>query len=575
MKLFSFFEKIRRISGGLNPTPIFNSNSEEIIENENQRVQPIIQEYDEFKTDAMQNVSQERADEADERCLEENVIANRNSFDPEETLRNYRFPTLDLLEPFNSEILQTNREDLERTKEQLIRTLKSLGIEVKAISVTKGPSISLFEVSLSKAVRATRLQSLHEDIMLNLAARSIRIFSTSPGLIGFEIPNKDRGFISLSELLSDESFIDSKLTLPIALGKGYNQIYIADLSAMHHLVVADMAGNELSACINLILMSLLYKNHPSKLKLILFDFKGIELMPYAQIERHFLAKTPFQSAAIVTDFRNAIYNLKSLIDEMNDRLGLLKDAGSRNVEEYNQRFINRRLNPENGHRFLPFIILVINEFSNLIAIDRERVEDLMDTLGKSAHTVGIYMIIATQRPSRHVITSAIKKTFLSRIAFKLQSKADSRIIIDAEGAEQLLGDNDMLLYYNSEFIRLQSANPSTTEIDRVVELISGQLGYSFAHPLPEPEMDDDDNPKNIDLKNRDKLFGDCARLVVQMQSGSTSNLQRRLNLGYHQAGRIMDQLEAAGIVGPAAGSKPREVYFKTESELEQFLQSLE
>lgn len=505
-------------------------------------------------------------------------IADNEPFAPEETLRSYKFPTLDLLEDRVQEAISANKEELERNKDQIIQTLKSFGIEIKTITATIGPTVTLYEIVPSEGVRISKIRNLEDDIALNLAALGIRIIAPIPGkgTIGIEVPNANKQIVSMRALLSTEKFVNSKMSLPIALGKKIdNENYIVDLASMPHLLMAGATGQGKSVGINAILVSLLYKKHPSTLKFVMVDPKKVELSIYRTIERHFLAKLPNEEESIITDIKKVIYTLKALCDEMDDRYGLLKDAGARNIKEYNEKFIARRLNPENGHKFLPFIVLVIDEFADLIMTAGKEVEMPIARLAQLARAVGIHLIIATQRPSVNVITGTIKANFPARIAFKVSAKVDSRTILDTGGAEQLVGRGDMLISHGSELLRLQCAFVDTPEVENVVDFIGRQQGYPHAHPLPEPEMDDEDNPKNIDLKNRDKLFEDCARLVVQMQSGSTSNLQRRLNLGYNRAGRIMDQLEAAGIVGPAAGSKPREVYFKTESELEQFLQSLE
>jgi S-DNA-T family DNA segregation ATPase FtsK/SpoIIIE len=366
------------------------------------------------------------------------------------------------------------------------------------------------------------------------------------------------------------------MSLPIALGKKIdNENYIVDLATMPHLLMAGATGQGKSVGINAILVSLLYKKHPSQLKFVMVDPKKVELSIYRVIEKHFLAKLPNEEEAIITDIRKVIYTLKALCDEMDDRYGLLKDAATRNIKEYNEKFIARKLNPENGHKYLPFIVLVIDEFADLIMTAGKEVEMPIARLAQLARAVGIHLIIATQRPSVNVITGTIKANFPARIAFKVSAKVDSRTILDTGGAEQLVGRGDMLISHGSELLRLQCAFVDTPEVENIVNFIGSQRGYPHAHALPEPEMDDDDEgAKSVDLKNRDKLFEDCARTVVQMQSGSTSNLQRRFNLGYNRAGRIMDQLEAANIVGPAMGSKPREVYLKSESELEQFLDQI-
>jgi DNA segregation ATPase FtsK/SpoIIIE, S-DNA-T family len=382
--------------------------------------------------------------------------------------------------------------------------------------------------------------------------------------------------VSMRALLASEKFVNNKMSLPIALGKKIdNENYIVDLATMPHLLMAGATGQGKSVGINAILVSLLYKKHPSQLKFVMVDPKKVELSIYRTIEKHFLAKLPNEEEAIITDTKKVIYTLNALCIEMDNRYELLKEAGARNIKEYNEKFINRRLNPERGHKYLPFIVLVIDEFADLIMTAGKEVEMPIARLAQLARAVGIHLIIATQRPSVNVITGTIKANFPARIAFKVSAKVDSRTILDSGGADQLVGRGDMLVSFGSELLRLQCAFVDTPEVEKVVDFIGRQRGYPTAFELPEYEGEDSDDAKIVDLTNRDKLFEDCAKVVVQTQSGSTSMLQRRFNLGYNRAGRIMDQLEAAGIVGPASGSKPRDVLFHTESELDQFLTSLD
>jgi len=504
-------------------------------------------------------------------------IADNEPYAPEESLRNYKFPTLDLLEDRVQEAISLNKEELERNKDQIIQTLRSFGIEIKSISATVGPTVTLYEIIPAEGVRISKIRNLEDDIALNLAALGIRIIAPIPGrgTIGIEVPNANKQIVSMRALLSSEKFVNNKMTLPIALGKKIdNENYIVDLATMPHLLMAGATGQGKSVGINAILVSLLYKKHPSQLKFVMIDPKKVELSIYRKIEKHFLAKLPNENEPIITDTKKAIYTLKALCDEMDNRYELLKEAAARNIKEYNEKIVNRKIKNPVEHKYLPFIVLVIDEFADLIMTAGKEVEMPIARLAQLARAVGIHLIIATQRPSVNVITGTIKANFPARIAFKVSAKVDSRTILDTGGAEQLIGRGDMLVSHGSELLRLQCAFVDTPEVEKIVDFIGDQQGYASAHHLPEPEMDDEDGGKSVDLKNRDKLFDDCARLVVQMQSGSTSNLQRRLNLGYNRAGRIMDQLEAAGVVGPANGSKPREVYFKTESELEQFLSTI-
>lgn len=503
-------------------------------------------------------------------------IEDNEPYAPELDLRDYKFPTLDLLQD-RTEAITLDKEELEKNKNQIIQTLRSFGIEIQRISATVGPTVTLYEIVPMEGVRISKIRNLEDDIALNLAALGIRIIAPIPGrgTIGIEVPNTNKQIVSMRSLLSSDKFVNSKMSLPIALGKKIdNENYIVDLATMPHLLMAGATGQGKSVGINAILVSLLYKKHPSQLKFVMIDPKKVELSVYRTIEKHFLAKLPNEEEAIITDTKKVIYTLNALCIEMDNRYELLKEAGARNIKEYNEKFIARRLNPERGHKYLPFIVLVIDEFADLIMTAGKEVEMPIARLAQLARAVGIHLIIATQRPSVNVITGTIKANFPGRIAFKVSAKVDSRTILDAGGAEQLIGRGDMLVSYGSELLRVQCAFVDTPEVEKIVDFIGTQRGYPSAFELPEYEGEDADNDKIVDLTNRDKLFEDCARTVVQTQSGSTSMLQRRYNLGYNRAGRIMDQLEAASIVGPASGSKPREVYFKTEAELEQFLTTL-
>jgi S-DNA-T family DNA segregation ATPase FtsK/SpoIIIE len=505
-------------------------------------------------------------------------IASAEPYAPELDLPDYRFPTLDLLEDRVAEAISLDKEELEKNKTQIIQTLRSFGIEIQRISATVGPTVTLYEIVPAEGVRISKIRNLEDDIALNLAALGIRIIAPIPGrgTIGIEVPNAQKQIVNMRTLISSEKFVNNKMSLPIALGKKIdNENYIVDLATMPHLLMAGATGQGKSVGINAILVSLLYKKHPSQLKFIMVDPKKVELSIYRTIEKHFLAKLPNEEEAIITDTKKVINTLNALCIEMDNRYELLKEAGARNIKEYNEKFISRRLNPEKGHKYLPFIVLVIDEFADLIMTAGKEVEMPIARLAQLARAIGIHLIIATQRPSVNVITGTIKANFPARIAFKVSAKVDSRTILDAGGAEQLIGRGDMLLSFGSELLRIQCAFVDTPEVEQVVDFIGTQRGYASAFELPEYEGEEGEGAKEIDLSNRDKLFEECARVVVQMQSGSTSNLQRRFNLGYNRAGRIMDQLEAASIVGPAVGSKPREVYFKTEAELDQFIHSLD
>lgn len=505
-------------------------------------------------------------------------IESGEPYAPELDLPDYKFPTLDLLEQRSQETISLNKEELEQNKAQIEKTLNSFGITIQKISATVGPTVTLYEIIPAEGVRISKIRNLEDDIALNLAALGIRIIAPIPGkgTIGIEVPNVSKQIVSMRTLLSSEKFVNNKMSLPIALGKLINnENYIVDLATMPHLLLAGATGQGKSVGINAILVSLLYKKHPAQLKFVLVDPKKVELSIYRTIEKHFLAKLPNEEEAIITDTKKVINTLNALCIEMDDRYELLKQAGARNIKEYNEKFIARRLNPENGHKYLPFIVLVVDEFADLIMTAGKEVEMPIARLAQLARAIGVHLIVATQRPSVNVITGTIKANFPARIAFKVSAKVDSRTILDSGGAEQLIGRGDMLISYGSELLRIQCAFVDTPEVEAVVDFIGNQRGYPHAFELPEYEgADGEGEAKNVDLSNRDKLFEDCARIVVSSQSGSTSNLQRKLNLGYNRAGRIMDQLEAAGIVGPASGSKPREVYFSTEHELEQVLGGL-
>lgn len=507
------------------------------------------------------------------------TIQSGEPYDPSLDLPNYKFPTLDLLDELEQGAISLDREELEKNKNQIINTLRSFGIEIQRISATVGPTVTLYEIVPYEGVRISKIRNLEDDIALNLAALGIRIIAPIPGkgTIGIEVPNTNKQIVSMRTLLSSEKFVNNKMSLPIALGKKIdNENYIVDLATMPHLLMAGATGQGKSVGINAILVSLLYKKHPSQLKFVMVDPKKVELSIYRHIEKHYLAMLPNEEEAIITDTKKVINTVNALCIEMDNRYELLKDAGARNIKEYNDKFIKRRLNPNNGHKYLPFIVLVIDEFADLIMTAGKEVEMPIARLAQLARAVGIHIIIATQRPSVNVITGIIKANFPARIAFKVSAKVDSRTILDAGGAEQLIGRGDMLVSHGSELLRLQCAFVDTPEVERIVEFIGNQQGYPSAFELPEYEGAEDERQEKdqVDLSKRDKMFEECARLVVNSQSGSTSMLQRKFNLGYNRAGRIMDQLEAAGIVGGAQGSKPRDVLITTEYELDNHLESL-
>ncbi len=495
-------------------------------------------------------------------------------YDPVLDLRNYRFPTLELLQTHGSDKIVQDVVELENNKNQIINTLKNYDIEIQRIYATVGPTVTLYEIVPAPGVRISRIRNLEDDIALSLSALGIRIIAPIPGkgTIGIEVPNVKKTIVSMRTLLSSEKFQNNKFTLPIAIGKKIdNENFIVDLTSMPHLLMAGATGQGKSVGLNAILVSLLYRKHPSQLKFVLIDPKKVELSIYKSIERHFLAKLPGEEDAIITDTKKVIHTLNALCIEMDNRYDLLKEAGTRNIKEYNEKFVSRKLNPEKGHQFLPFIVLVIDEFADLIMTAGKEVEMPLARLAQLARAIGIHLIIATQRPSVNIITGTIKANFPVRIAFKVSSKIDSRTILDVGGAEQLIGKGDMLISYNGELTRLQCAFVDTPEVDEITDFIGGQQGYPQAFLLPEYVDEKEFENKEFDVNNRDSLFEDAARLIVQSQSGSTSLLQRRMKLGYNRAGRLMDQLEAAGVVGPNQGSKVRDVLIKTDAELEQYL----
>lgn len=507
------------------------------------------------------------------------TIQSGEPYDPSLDLPHYKYPSLDLLDELEQGAISLDREELEKNKNQIINTLRSFGIEIQRISATVGPTVTLYEIVPYEGVRISKIRNLEDDIALNLAALGIRIIAPIPGkgTIGIEVPNTNKQIVSMRTLLSSEKFVNNKMSLPIALGKKIdNENYIVDLATMPHLLMAGATGQGKSVGINAILVSLLYKKHPSQLKFVMVDPKKVELSVYRHIEKHYLAMLPNEEEAIITDTKKVINTVNALCIEMDNRYELLKDAGARNIKEYNDKFIKRRLNPNNGHKYLPFIVLVIDEFADLIMTAGKEVEMPIARLAQLARAVGIHIIIATQRPSVNVITGIIKANFPARMAFKVSAKVDSRTILDAGGAEQLIGRGDMLVSHGSELLRLQCAFVDTPEVERIVEFIGNQQGYPSAFELPEYEGAEEERleKEQVDLTKRDKMFEECARLVVNSQSGSTSMLQRKFNLGYNRAGRIMDQLEAAGIVGGAQGSKPRDVLITTEYELDKHLETL-
>lgn len=502
------------------------------------------------------------------------LVKKSGLYEPTLDLQNYHFPPEHFLENHGGEKIVHDPEELEANKRQIVETLSNYSISIQKITATVGPTVTLYEIVPAKGIRISKIRNLEDDIALSLAALGIRIIAPIPGkgTIGIEVPNVKRSIVSMKTLIRSDKFQNAPMNLPIAIGKKIdNENFIVDLTTMPHLLMAGATGQGKSVGINAILVSLLYKKHPSQLKLVLVDPKKVELSIYKVIEKHFLAKLPGEEEAIITDTKKVVNTLNALCIEMDNRYDLLKDAGARNIKEYNNKFIHRRLNPDNGHKYLPFIVLVVDEFADLIMTAGKEIEMPIARLAQLARAVGIHLIIATQRPSVNILTGTIKANFPARIAFKVSSKVDSRTILDAGGAEQLIGKGDMLISYNGDITRLQCAFVDTPEVEEIVNFISEQQGYPEAFQLPEYEDEKDLSGKDAGGGERDALFEEAAQVIVQTQQGSTSLLQRRMKLGYNRAGRLMDQLEMAGIVGPNAGSKAREVLVKTEMELQEIL----
>jgi S-DNA-T family DNA segregation ATPase FtsK/SpoIIIE len=507
----------------------------------------------------------------------DSLIEKYGYYDPRLDLRDYQFPSLELLKHHGNAELEINTAEIESNKERITNTLLNYGIGIASIKATVGPTVTLYEIVPDAGIRISKIRSLEDDIALSLSALGIRIIAPIPGkgTIGIEVPNKNRALVSIRSVLATEKFIKSEFDLPVVLGKTIsNEVFIADLAKMPHLLMAGATGQGKSVGINILLASLLYKKHPTQLKFVLVDPKKVELSLFTKIERHYLAALPDTDEAIITDTRKVIYTLNSLCIEMDNRYSLLKEASVRNLKEYNQKFIERRLNPELGHKYMPYIVLVIDELADLMMTAGKEVETPIARLAQLARAIGIHLVVATQRPSVNVITGIIKANFPARLSFKVSSKIDSRTILDTGGADQLVGQGDMLLSNGSDLVRLQCPFVDTEEIERICDFIGNQSGFPFAYPLPEFEGDEGNVESDFDPANLDSRFEEAARIIVATQMGSTSLLQRKMELGYNRAGRIMDQLENAGIVGPSNGSKAREVLIKDEMSLEQKLKDI-
>jgi S-DNA-T family DNA segregation ATPase FtsK/SpoIIIE len=514
----------------------------------------------------------------DEDVMEENLAAQLvedfGLFDPTLELSNYKFPTIDLLKEYASVGITINQEELEENKNRIVETLKNYKIEIAQIKATVGPSVTLYEIVPEAGIRISKIKSLEDDIALSLSALGIRIIAPIPGkgTIGIEVPNKNPTMVPMKSVISSAKFQEAEMELPIALGKTIsNETFVVDLAKMPHLLMAGATGQGKSVGLNAVLTSLLYKKHPAEVKFVLVDPKKVELTLFNKIERHYLAKLPDTEDAIITDNNKVINTLNSLCLEMDNRYSLLKDAMVRNIKEYNEKFKGRKLNPENGHRFLPYIVLVVDEFADLIMTAGKEVETPIARLAQLARAIGIHLIIATQRPSVNVITGMIKANFPARIAFRVTSKIDSRTILDTGGADQLIGRGDLLFSNGNDLVRVQCAFVDTPEVEKIVEYIGSQKAYASAYLLPE-YIGEDGGSVNLefDISERDSMFREAAEIIVSAQQGSASLLQRKLKLGYNRAGRLIDQLEAAGIVGPFEGSKARSVNIPDLTSLDQF-----
>ena len=543
------------------PTPTSKDGSETIISDSNNEVEIAIEKVEEEKS-VTENLSDQ-------------LVQDFGEFDPTLELGQYRFPTFNLLKEYN-EIISIDPEELEANKNQIVETLKNYKIGIAQIKATVGPTITLYEIVPEAGVRISKIKNLEDDIALSLSALGIRIIAPIPGkgTIGIEVPNKKATIVSMHSVITSKKFQESQMELPLALGKTIsNETLVVDLAKMPHLLMAGATGQGKSVGLNAILTSLLYRKHPAEVKFVLVDPKKVELTLFNKIERHYLAKLPDAEEAIITDTSKVVNTLNSLCIEMDNRYDLLKNAMVRNIKEYNAKFKARKLNPENGHQFLPYIVLVIDEFADLIKTAGKEVETPIARLAQLARAIGIHLIVATQRPSVNVITGIIKANFPSRIAFRVTSKIDSRTILDAPGADQLIGRGDMLYSGGNDITRIQCAFVDTPEVEKITDFIGSQRAYPEAHILPEYVGEEAGTTIDNNIADRDKLFKDAAEDIVTAQQGSASLLQRKLKLGYNRAGRLIDQLEAAGIVGPFEGSKARQVLVPDLIALEQLLEN--
>lgn len=535
---------------------------------------------DSFNKDVNGNEEPENVDFQINETKEEVLVGDdiKELYDPTKELSFYKKPSTDLFDASVVSGPTINMEEQTQNKNKIVEVLKSFGVEISSIKATVGPTVTLYEVTPAAGVRISRIRSLGDDIALCIAAKGIRIIAPIPGkgTIGIEVPNNKPQTVPMADIINSKKFQESKYELPIAIGKTItNEVYMVDLCKMPHVLVAGATGQGKSVGLNAIITSILYKKHPSEVKFVMVDPKMVEFSMYAPIENHFLAKMSDSEEAIITDVNKVVETLKSLCVEMDDRYMLLKDANVRQVKEYNEKFINRRLNPNKGHRFMPYIVVIIDEFADLIMQVGKDVEQPIARIAQKARAVGIHMILATQRPSANIITGVIRANFPARFAFKVSTGLESRVILDQGGADQLIGRGDMLISQGNDFERVQCAFVDTPEVERITKYISDQQGYPTAYILPDPPSDGEgDSPKDVDLSKLDPRFEEAAALIVSTQQGSTSMIQRKLSLGYNRAGRLMDQLEVAGIVGPQEGSKPREVRVTDLDQLDMIINNL-
>ena len=545
----------------LQPTIKNHSSIDKEDPKEESTLEIIIPEKEVANEDVSIAIEETAKEEKVEENLANNLVEKFGEFDPTLELGSYTFPTLNLLKEYN-ESIAVDAEELELNKNKIVDTLKNYKIGIAQIKATVGPTVTLYEIVPEAGIRISKIKNLEDDIALSLAALGIRIIAPIPGkgTIGIEVPNNKPSIVSMRSVIASTKFQESKMALPIALGKNIsNETVVIDLAKTPHLLMAGATGQGKSVGLNCILTSLLYKKHPAEVKFVLVDPKKVELTLFNKIERHYLAKLPDEAEAIITDTTKVVNTVNSLCIEMDERYDLLKTAMVRNISEYNEKFKARKLNPENGHKYLPYIVLVIDEFADLIMTAGKEVETPIARLAQLARAIGIHLIVATQRPSVNVITGMIKANFPARIAFRVMSAIDSKTILDASGANQLIGRGDMLYTGGNESIRIQCAFVDTPEVEKITDFIGSQRAYPEAHILPEYVGEDGGTSLDIDIDDRDKLFEEAAKLIVIAQQGSASLLQRKLKLGYNRAGRLIDQLEAAGIVGPFEGSKARQV----------------